>query len=315
LKLDRETEALLYWASTATATPLWSLSPDAARDEYRRTLAKTEIRPPEIGHVSDLAVPGPAGPMRLRKYVPADPGRQAQAAILFVHGGGCVLGDLETHDVMCRTLCHDTRALVFSLDYRLAPEHPFPAAVDDTVAALTWLSHEAASLDLDPKRIAVVGDSAGGGLAAVALHETKGRLASPVRAQALIYPALDLRGRLPSRQKLAHHFPIPREMIDWFFDHYFGLAWPFTDPRAIPSLYEDYTGLPPALIITAGHDPLRDEGAEYAETLAAAGVPIEYECCEGTIHGFMNMGRVLRTAHGRARKRIAAWLAERLHER
>jgi acetyl esterase len=166
---------------------------------------------------------------------------------------------------------------------------------------------------VDPNRIAIAGDSAGGGLAAVALHETKSSLAAPVRAQALIYPALDLRGRLPSRKELADHFPIPQDMIQWFFGHYFGLAWPTTDPRAIPSLYEDYTGLPPALILTAGHDPLRDEGAEYAETLAAAGVPVDYECCEGTIHGFMNMGRVLRKAHSRSRRRIAAWLVERLH--
>jgi acetyl esterase len=140
LKLDRETEALLYWASSATATPLWHLSPDAAREEYRRTLSKTEIKPPAIGEVADLAVPGPAGKMRLRKYLPAERGREAEAAILFMHGGGCVIGDIETHDVFCRTLCHDTRASVFSLDYRLAPEHPFPAAVEDTVAALTWLS-------------------------------------------------------------------------------------------------------------------------------------------------------------------------------
>ena len=232
-----------------------------------------------------------------------------------MHGGGCVIGDLETHDIYCRALCHDTRATVLALDYRLAPEHPFPAAVEDTVAALTWLSHAAASLGLGAERIAIAGDSAGGGLAAVALHETKGALAAPVRAQALIYPALDLRGRLPSRTELAQHFPIPRDMIGWFFDHYFGLAWPFSDPRAIPSLYEDYSGLPPALVLTAGHDPLRDEGTDYAETLSRAGVPVEYECYEGTIHGFMNMGRVLRGAHGRARKRLAAWLAERLHGR
>ncbi len=136
-----------------------------------------------------------------------------------------------------------------------------------------------------------------------------------MRAQALIYPALDLRGRLPSRTELAHHFPIPHDMIHWFFDHYFGIAWPFTDPRAIPSLYQDYSGLPPALIITAGHDPLRDEGAEYAQTLAAAGVPVTYECREGSIHGFMNMGRVLRRAHGWGRQRLASWLVERLHGR
>jgi acetyl esterase len=314
LKLDRETEALLYWASTSTATPLWTLSPETARDDYRRGLAKTEIPPPEIRETRELAAPGPAGEMRLRRYTPGKSGGEAEAAILFMHGGGCVIGDLESHDIFCRALCHDTGATVFSLDYRLAPEHPFPAAVEDTVAALRWLSHEAPGLGLDPKRIAVAGDSAGAGLAAVALHETKEQLAAPVRAQALIYPALDLRGRLPSRKELADQFPIPREMIEWFFNHYFGTAWPIADPRAIPALYEDYSGLPPALIITAGFDPLRDEGADYAETLRAAGVAVEYQCVEGTIHGFMNMGRVLRGAHGRARKRLAAWLSERLHD-
>lgn len=312
MKLDRETEALLFWASSATATPLWTLSPEAARSEYRRTLSKTEIVPPDIGEARDLLIPGAEVELRVRRYTPAGPRTGAEAAILFMHGGGCVLGDVETHDVFCRTLCHDTGATVFSLDYRLAPEHPFPAAVEDTVAALTFLSREAEGLGIDPKRIAVAGDSAGGGLAAVALHETKGKLAAETRAQALIYPALDLRGRTPSRKELADQFPIPREMIGWFFDHYFGTAWPIADPRAIPALYEDYTGLPPALVITAGHDPLRDEGAEYARTLAGAGVPVDYECFEGTIHGFMNMGRVLRAAHGKARKRLADWLAARL---
>jgi acetyl esterase len=312
LKLDRETEALLYWSSSSTASPLWTLSPEAAREDYRRGLAKTEIPPPAIGGTRELRSPGPAGEMRLRRYFPATAGSEAEPAILFVHGGGCVIGDLETHDIFCRALCHDTEATVLALDYRLAPEHPFPAAVDDTVAALRWLSREATSLGIDPKRIAVAGDSAGAGLAAIALHETKGQLAAPVRGQALIYPALDLRGRLPSRKHLAKQFPIPKDMIDWFFNHYFGTAWPIADPRAIPALYEDYTGLAPALILTAGHDPLRDEGKEYASTLEAAGVPVDYECCEGTIHGFMNMGRVLRGAHGRARKRLAGWLIERL---
>jgi acetyl esterase len=312
LKLDREAEALLHWASSAPGVPLWSLPPDEARNEYRRVLAKTEIRPPEIRETADLVVPGDEAPLRLRRYLPGAGGAAAEAAILFVHGGGCVLGDVESHDVLCRTLCHDTGATVFSLDYRLAPEHPFPAAVEDTVAALQWLSEKGPSLGLARERIVVVGDSAGGGLAAVALHETKGRLGAPVRGQALIYPALDLRGRLPSRRDLGEHFPIPRDLIQWFFGHYFGLAWPIADPRAIPALYEDYAGLPPALIVTASHDPLRDEGAEYAEALVAAGVPVDYQCCEGTIHGFMNMGRVLRGAHGRTRKRIATWLNERL---
>jgi acetyl esterase len=312
LRLDRETEALLHWTSSAPATPLWGMPVAEARSLYRRMLLKTEIVPPDIGRVSNLTVSTPGGRLRLRRYDHADAGQDGEAAILFIHGGGCVVGDIESHDVFCRTLCHDTAASVFSLDYRLAPEHRFPAAVEDSVAALQWLSQEAGVLGLDAGRLAVAGDSAGGGLAAVALHESKGRLAAPVRGQVLIYPALDLRGRLPSRKALANHFPIPQEMIQWFFTHYFGSAWPIADPRAIPALYKDYTGLPPALIVTAGHDPLRDEGAEYAGTLAAAGVGVDYECVEGTIHGFMNMGRVLRKAHGHARKRLAGWLQEKL---
>lgn len=318
MKLDREAEALLHWLSSSTAPPLWELPPAAARAEYRRSLAKTEIAPPAIGEASDLTLPGDScaccGPLRLRKYVPAAANGGAEAAILFLHGGGCVLGDLESHDIMCRTLCHDTGTIVFALDYRLAPEHPFPGAIEDTVAALTWLSRDAAALGLDPHRIAIAGDSAGAGLAAVALQETRGELAVPVCAQALLYPALDLRGRLPSRTEHADQFPLPREMVAYFYEHYFGPAWPFADPRAMPLLYENYAGLPPALVITAGHDPLRDEGVEYGERLAAAGVPVEHECYEGTIHGFMNMGRVLRNAQGRARKRLAAWLTARLHD-
>lgn len=313
VKLDRETEALVHWASSPSSTPIWELPPEAARQDYARALAKTEIAPPPIELASDLAIPGPSGALRLRRYLPRGwPRASGAGAILFVHGGGCVLGDLETHDVFCRTLCHDTDTVVFSLDYRLAPEHPFPAAVEDTVAALTWLLETASEQGLDPERIAVAGDSAGGGLVAVALHETKGKLAAPVRAQALIYPALDLRGRQPSRKQLSGQFPIPEEIIQWFFGHYFGEAWPITDPRAIPALYQDYTGLPRALVLTASHDPLRDEGAEYAQRLEAAAVAVDYECREGTIHGFMNMGRMLRSAHRWGRNRIASWLAERL---
>lgn len=312
LKLDRETEALLYWASVSPATPLWQLPPERARESYARGLAKTEIVPPPIGETRELEVPGPAGDLRLRRYLPAHADERARAAILFMHGGGCVLGDLDTHDTFCRTLCHDTRATVFALDYRRAPEHPFPAAVDDAVATLLWLSHEAGALGVDKERIAVAGDSAGGGLAAVALHETKGGLAAPLRGQVLIYPALDLRGRSPSRKVLARQFPIPEEMLQWFFNHYFGNAWPIDDPRAIPALYEDYSALPPALIVTAGFDPLRDEGADYANRLAASGVAVDYDCVEGTIHGFMNMGRMLRAAHRRTRERLAAWLTARL---
>lgn len=309
MTLDRETDALLFWVSSSPATPLWQLDVEEARQAYRRSVAQSEVDAPEIGGTSDFVVPGPAGPVPLRQYAPS---QASGASVLFFHGGGGVVGDIETHDILCRALCHDTGATVFSVGYRLAPEHPFPAAVYDGVAALRWLSREAGGLSLDPERIAVAGDSAGGSLAAVALHETKGLLEAPAAAQLLIYPALDLRARQPSRKELVHQFPIPEEMLHWFFNHYFGTAWPIADPRAIPALYEDYTGLPPTLIVTAGHDPFRDEGVEYAERLKEAGVPVEYTCFEGTVHGFMNMGRVLKVARSSGRERIRSWLVAQL---
>ena len=313
MRLDRETEALLHWASSAPATPLWCLSPEEARNEYRRMLLKTEIAPPVIGEMSDLAVPGPDGPMRLRRYAPAKAGSTggARSCSFMAAAASSATSRVTTSSAARCATTPPRRCSRSTIASRLSTN--FLPRWRTASLHIEWLIHEATALGLDQERIAIAGDSAGGGLAAVALHETKGRLAAPVRAQVLIYPALDLRGRLPSRKDLADHFLLPQDMIQWFFGHYFGLAWPIADPRAIPALYEDYTGLPPALIVTAGHDPLRDEGAEYADTLAAAGVPVDYECCEGTIHGFMNMGRVLRKAHGHTRRRLAAWLRAKLH--
>lgn len=309
MKLDRETEALLFWVSSSKTKPLWRMDHEKARAEYRRSISKTDVGPIEIGSTRDFNIATPAGALQMREYIAPVP---SGAGILFFHGGGGVLGDIDTHDMLCRALCLDTGATVFSVDYRLAPEHPFPAAVYDGVAALEWLTAAAEDLSIDPARIAVAGDSAGGSLAAVALHETKGRLVAPAAAQLLIYPALDLRAKQPSRKELVDQFPIPEDMLYWFFNHYFGLAWPIADPRAIPALYNDDSGLPPTLIITAGFDPFRDEGFEYAERLAAAGVPVEYECYEGTVHGFMNMGRMLRVAYRSMRLRMSAWLKEQL---
>ncbi|MEM7191584.1 MAG: alpha/beta hydrolase [Pseudomonadota bacterium] len=310
MKLDRDAEALLFWVSSSTTKPLWQMDHESARAEYRRSISKTDVARIEIGGTRDFSIPGPDCPIPVREYMASDP---SGAAILFFHGGGGVLGDIGTHDTLCRAFCVDTKATVYSVDYRLAPEHPFPAAALDGVAALDWLSNEAANLSIDPARIAVAGDSGGGSLTAVALHETKGRLVAPAAAQLLIYPALDLRAKQPSRKELIDQFPIPEEMLYWFFDHYFGTAWPIADPRAIPSLYEDDSGLPPTLIVTAGFDPFRDEGLEYAERLAKAGVPVEYECYEGTVHGFMNMGRMLRAAYKSMRTRMSAWLEEQLN--
>ncbi len=312
MKLDRETQALLHWVASGKPAALSELAVDAARAEYRRTLARTELPPPPVRQVDNLSIPAAGRDIDVRVYHPTHPGKTAPA-IMFLHGGGCVVGDLDTHDVLCRTLCQDASALVMAVDYRLAPEHPFPAAVEDGVSALIWLSHNAGTLGADPDRIAIAGDSAGGGIAAVAAHETKGHLSAPLRAQVLLYPALDLKARLPSRRQFAEVFPVPEPLIDWFHGHYFGQrSWPRTDPRAHPVLYPDYSDLPPTLIVTAGHDPLRDEAIEYAEMLATAGVDVEHICAQGTIHGFLNIGRVLRTAYRETRPRIASYLKQRL---
>jgi acetyl esterase len=311
--LDRETKALLNWVSNSPSGSVSTFDLETMRVEYKRTLAKTDVDPPPIANVADRVIDGLGGPLTLRVYTPnPSDGTALRPGLLVLHGGGCVVGDLETHDTLCRTFCSDVDAVVISVDYRLAPEHPFPAAVEDTVASLRWLSANAAELGVDATRLGIAGDSAGAGLAAVALHECRGELSAPVRAQVLIYPALDLRARLPSRRQFANVFPLPADMIEWFHDQYFGLAWPRIDPRAIPMLYSDYSGLPPTLVITAGADPLRDEGIEYAERLAAAGVPVTYECCEGTIHGFMKMGRILRTAYRKGRGKIVDFLVDAL---
>lgn len=316
MPLDRETEALLHWISTNDVTRVSSLSPEAARQQYRENTLNTDIVAPPIGETMDFSIEGPLGPIPIRRYEPESlagaGGGSAKPGILFLHGGGCVIGDLETHDTLCRTICHDSGAVLFSVDYRLAPEHLFPAAVDDGVAALQWLSDNAAEQGIDPTRIAIAGDSAGGGIAAVGLHECHDKLRHSVKAQVLIYPVLDLRARLPSRKLFADTFPIPEDVILWFFNHYFGTAWPCTDPRAIPLLYPKFDHLPPTLIITAGYDPLRDEAAEYADILSKANVPVIYECCEGTVHGFMTMGKLLRDAHSRSRLKIADFLTEHL---
>ncbi len=322
MRMDRETEALLYWVSKSKSRSLSALTPEAARNEYRRTLAKTDMDPAPVSSVFDFNIPSSGGELMLRGYIPSSGNISAKRmqkcpyrcypGVLFFHGGGCVLGDLNTHDVLCRTLCNDAQAIVVSVDYRLAPEHRFPAAVEDAVASLKWLSLNAEDLGIDPERIAIAGDSAGGGLAAVAVHECKNDVNLSLRAQVLIYPALDLRARLPSCQMFADVFPIPTDLITWFHNHYFGSAWPCDDPRAMPLLYGDYERLPSTLIIAAGIDSLRDEAAEYAEKLIAAGVPVEYICEEGTVHGFMNMARILRQAYHRSRSKISDFLIERL---
>ena len=275
-----------------------------------RTLFEQGNPPPgeDVASVEDLEVPGPDGPLPVRVYRP-DGAAVPAPVVVFFHGGGWVLGSIATHDATCRGLANRTGAVYVSVDYRLAPEHPYPAAPEDCYAATCWVADHAADLGVDPGRLAVAGDSAGGNLAAVVCQMARDRSGPAIAFQLLIYPVTDLDfDRWPSMEENADGPLLTREGMDWFARHYVGTL-PFTgDPYAAPIRAADLSGLPQAHVATAGHDPLRDEGAGYAEALAAAGVTVGYDNFATMIHGFVGFADVVPAA-GEARDRIAAALA------
>jgi acetyl esterase len=257
-------------------------SPAAARVQTARSARRVAL-PLPIGAVEAQR----AGHLPARLYRP----RVASGGLLvFFHGGGFVVGDLDTHDVPCRFLAERSGAAVLSIDYRLAPEHRFPAAVEDALVAFAWARDHAAELGADPGRIAVGGDSAGGTLATVVA-----RLADPA-FQLLIYPGADWNAQTYSRARFAEGFLLTAEDIAFYREHYLPDVAAALDPRASPLLAEDLAGSAPAYVVTAGFDPLRDEGEAYAARLAAAGVPVALRRHEGLVHGFVNAVAVSRAA-------------------
>jgi acetyl esterase len=270
-----------------------------ARAFYRERRSVTQPAPSAVAEVRELGAPGPGGgTIPLRLYRPM--GSQAAdvlPVLVYYHGGGWVIGDLDTHDVLCRELCNGSGCAVVAVDYRLAPEHRFPAAVDDALAATRWVRQEAASLGIDPGRLAVGGDSAGGNLAAVISIMARDAGDLPIAFQLLIYPGTDMRRGHASHTTNGKGYLLEADTITYFHDHYITDVAQDLDWRASPLLHKDLSKLPPALVITAGFDPLRDEGLEYADTLAAAGNRATYVCFERQIHGFITMGKVLDEAN------------------
>ena len=241
----------------------------------------------EVGRVTELRIPGPAGPIGARLYAPRAFSEPAPL-IVYYHGGGHVICDLDTHDQPCRFLASQVPALVLSVDYRLGPEHRFPAAVDDSLAAFEWAHAEAGRLGADADRIAVAGDSAGANLATVVAQLAAAREGPRPRFQALIYPVTDYSAKRPSYSTFAEGFFLTREEMDWFRDHYFARAEDRADPRASPILADDLSGVAAAHVVTAGFDPLRDEGEDYAEALRRAGVEVSLRREPDLVHGFIN---------------------------
>jgi len=296
--LHPQARALLDLVEQRGLPPTHTLSPAEARALYRERRTFTQPDPPEVALVRNLYAEGPHGAIPLRLYRPLGAAPDALLPVLvYYHGGGWVIGDLDTHDVLCRELANMAGCAVVSVDYRMAPEHRFPIAVDDCMAAAYWVRRNAASLWVDAARLAVGGDSAGGNLAAVVALAARDAGDLPLAFQLLIYPATDQRRTAPSHQVNAQGYLLTADTIGYFHDHYLPDPAHDLDWRASPLLHDDLTRLPPAFVLTAGHDPLCDEGLMYSQRLAEAGNRGAYVCFARQIHGFILMGRVLDEAN------------------
>ena len=290
--LDPQARALIDLMIQRQVPPMHTLPVAEARQMYLERRFFTQPEPPAIGAVHDLQTDGGV-PLRL--YRPAGDGMKP--VLVYFHGGGWTIGDLDTHDVLCRQLCAAADVAVVSVHYRLAPEARCPAAVDDCLAATRWVQQQAVTLGLDAARLAVGGDSAGGNLAAVVCLLMRDAGDVPPAFQLLIYPATDQRAITPSHTSNAQGYLLTRDSIGYFWGHYGGPDGDASDWRASPLLAPDHSRLPPALVLTAGYDPLRDEGLQYADALSAAGNRVQYVCFERQVHGFITMGRVLDEAN------------------
>jgi acetyl esterase len=303
MPLEPVTAAILNQMATANGPKLEDLAPAQGREMYRM------LQPPApditVGSVDDRTIPGPAGAIPIRVYKPQDAGNALPVHVFF-HGGGWVIGDLDTHDAYCRELCRLAGCIVVAVDYRLAPEHPFPAAVDDAWAAINWVAENGASLGADTARISVGGDSAGGNLSAVVAQMARDNGGPRLCFQLLIYPATDLAMDTPSHRENAEGYMLTRGSMNWFLGHYCPALDQRSSARLSPLKSARFDALPPAYVITAEFDPLRDEGEAYAERMREAGVPVECHRYDGMIHGFVCMFRLIPAAHPALEKAAAA---------
>lgn len=295
--LHPDARKLLDLIEQSGIPPTFKLSPEEARSFYRERRRFTQPDAPAVDEVRELSADGPDGPIPLRLYRPAPASAGALPVLVYFHGGGWVIGDLDTHDVLCRQLAVGSGCAVVAVDYRMGPEHRFPAAVDDCLAATQWVARNAASLGIDASRLAVGGDSAGGNLAAVVAIAARDGGGPAIAWQLLIYPATDQRRIAPSHTTNAQGYLLTADSMRWYHDHYIDDTKHDLDWRASPLLCEDLSGLPPSLVLTAGYDPLRDEGIQYAQRLTEAGSRATHLSFERQIHGFIPMGRAIDEAN------------------
>jgi acetyl esterase len=253
----------------------------------------SEAEPLAVGEIDDGAFAGPGGEVHFRRYRPFNAAEGPLPTLIYYHGGGFVIGTIETHDSTCRRLANKSHCQVISIDYRLSPEHPFPAPIEDGLAAFRHIRDNAAAFSADARRLAVGGDSAGGAIAAVVAQACRDAGEAGPAFQMLIYPATDSSRESASRKQFAEGYFLTKELMDWFWKAYVPAGADLADLRLSPLLAKDFSGLPPAFVLTAGYDPLRDEGRAYADRLIDAGVKTTYVNYPGTIHGFFSLTRFL----------------------
>jgi acetyl esterase len=307
--LDADAAAVYKAFLEANRPPYENGTPAEAREMYLAARFASNPEPPELESAKPLSIPAPHGSIPARIYTPKTLRKKNGLApcLVFLHGGGFVIGNLDSHDVVCRKLAHEGEMIVISVDYRLAPEHKFPAAPEDAIAATKWVADNAKRLGVDAARIVVGGDSAGGNLAAVVALAARDGDGPKLAGQVLVYPATDFAMSHPSHSEPETSILLTHSVIKWFCNHYLNGNGDIDHWKASPARAKTLAGLPPAYVLTAGADPLRDEGAEYAARLKEAGVPVTYRHFPGQFHGFFTMGKLLPQANVAASE-IAAWL-------
>ena len=293
MALDPQAKAFLEMLASSGAPPIEQMPLADARTVRAEMIAAGGPEQP-VAEVQNRTIPGPAGPIAVRVYRPVK--NEILPALVFFHGGGFVICSLETHDRQCRVLANASGCTVIAVDYRLAPENKYPAAVDDAYAATRYVAEHASEFGIDPNRIAVGGDSAGGNLATVVSHLSRDRGGPRLKFQLLIYPLVDFYDESPSMQQYSKDHFLTREGMAWFAKSYLPSREAGLEPSASPLNAADFRGLPPAMIITGECDPLRDQGETYARKLQAAGVPVALKRYEGMIHPFVQFAGVLDTA-------------------
>lgn len=288
-RLNPQARTVLEMMDLEGGPPMESLDPAQFRANRKAAMAALRGPAPEpLARVEDLTIPGPGGDLHIRAYASATGG--LRPALMYFHGGGFLLGDLDSHDGVCRALAKDSGAVIIAVDYRLAPEHPFPAGVDDAYAATRWVAANAERLGIDPRNISVSGDSAGGNFATVVAIRCRDAGGPALAAQVLIYPVVDMSSfETGSHREFGEGYLLTRSGMQYCTRYYLASPDLVRDPEVSPLLAPNLSGLPPALVITAEFDPLRDEGEAYARRLEQAGVPVTAHRYDGMIHGFVSM--------------------------